>query len=39
MTASKNKIKGAKLHKIIPCPVVGPNWTIVMKEHPDRTRY
>ena len=39
MTTSKNKNKGVELYKRIPCPVVGPGWTRVVKEHPDGTRY
>ena len=37
MIHSKNK--GVTLYKRIPCPSVGPNWTKIAKEYPDRTRY
>jgi len=39
MTSSKNRNKGAKFYKRIPCPAVGPGCTRFVKEHPDRIRY
>ena len=37
MTSSKNK--GDELHRRIPFPAVGPDWTRVVKKHPDGTGY
>ena len=39
MTNSRNRNKGVELYKRIPCPIVVPNYTRVVKEHPDGSRY